>query len=80
MMLTRVLAAFRKPEGGRCGDCVHFAGSPAAIEARVPGITAMGSAWASVRSQDGICTLRDIYLPARAGCDKFTGRAEISGI
>jgi hypothetical protein len=62
------------PPPGRCGACGHFANDGASVEAAFPGLAAMGSGFASVRANDGVCKLRDIYLPDRAGCGRFDGR------
>ena len=56
---------------GTCRNCAHFVNDPARIEAMVPGLAAMGSAWASVRSDDGICALRDRVMSGRDGCGRF---------
>lgn len=57
-----------------CGGCAHFVDDPARIEAMIPGLTAMGSARASVRADDGICAVHDLVVTARDGCDRFTPR------
>lgn len=54
-----------------CLHCVHFRNSPAYLESIYKGLTALGSAYASVRMDDGICVLRDLYLSADAWCDAF---------
>jgi hypothetical protein len=38
----------------------------------IPGMTAMGSARASVRAGDGICAVRDLMMSARDGCGEFS--------
>jgi hypothetical protein len=59
-----------------CRRCARFIGDAARIEALIPGLTAMGSARASVRSDDGICTTHDIIVTARDTCGMFTPAAE----
>jgi hypothetical protein len=59
-----------------CRRCARFIGDAARIEALIPGLTAMGSARASVRSDDGICTTHDSIVTARDTCGMFTPRAE----
>jgi hypothetical protein len=59
---------------GICRGCTHFIDEPARIEALIPGLTAMGSARASVRSDDGICAVHDRIVSARDGCDRFLAR------
>ena len=74
-LIWAMITALRAPPPiSRCANCTHFQGDPGAIEAAIPGMTAMGSAHASVRSSDGICLLRDIYLSARSGCGRFAVR------
>jgi hypothetical protein len=59
----------------RCRTCAHFENDPHALEAAFPGWNAMGSAWSSTRSEDGICALRAIYLSADGGCERHCARA-----
>ncbi len=55
-----------------CGRCVHFSNSPAAIEAVFKGLSIMSSGSASVRAQDGLCSLHGLYLPFTDCCKDFT--------
>jgi hypothetical protein len=55
-----------------CFDCIHFHNSPAYLERIYPGIKTMSSGFASVRKDDGICTLHDLYLSADAHCEQYT--------
>jgi hypothetical protein len=57
-----------------CLHCVHFRNSPAYLESVYKGLTALGSAHASVRQDDGICVLKDLYLSANAWCSEFSRR------
>jgi hypothetical protein len=59
---------------GWCGDCVHFRDDPAWLEGAFAGLAAMGSAYASVRGEDGICLRHDRYLGARCWCAEFAPR------
>ena len=61
---------------GRCGACVQFRNDPAYLEAAMPGLSSLGSAYASVRADDGICLRHDRYLSARASCADFSARDE----
>jgi hypothetical protein len=61
---------------GRCGSCVRFRNDPALLEAAMPGLSSLSSAYASVRADDGICLLHDRYLSARASCADFSARAD----
>jgi len=60
---------------GRCLDCRHFCNDPAAIERAFPGLTAMGSGYADVRANDGLCDRHGVYLALTNGCEQFDGAA-----
>ena len=51
-----------------CGDCHHFNGWPADIEAALPGLSSLSSAYAAVRAEDGICAVHDRYVAASSVC------------
>jgi len=55
----------------RCLACRHFRNGPRYLESVFKGMNILGSAYGSVRSNDGICQLRDVYLSADACCDAF---------
>jgi hypothetical protein len=55
-----------------CMQCAHFSNNPEFLERTFPGWQTMGSAHGSVRKDDGICAVHDIYLSAHNSCDKFT--------
>jgi len=55
----------------RCGVCRHFRGGPQEIERLCPGLMAMGSGYASVRAQDGICSHHDVYVLGNDSCPAF---------
>ena len=57
-----------------CRSCTHFRNDPAYLEQAIPGIRSMGSAWASVRGDDGLCEHRGCYLSARAWCADYRER------
>jgi hypothetical protein len=59
---------------------VHFEHDPARIEALVPGLTAMGSARASVRADDGICGVHDLVVSARDSCGRFAPQPTERGL
>jgi hypothetical protein len=61
---------------GRCAACTQFRNDPAYLEAAMPGLSSLSSAYASVRADDGICLRHDRYLSARAGCADFSARDE----
>ena len=54
-----------------CLNCSHFHNSPTYLEEVYKGLSTMSSAHASVRKDDGICLLRDIYLSADDWCEHF---------
>jgi len=60
-----------------CTDCRHFAQAPADVEAAFPGLWSLSSAYASVRADDGICTVHDRYVAASSVCAQYAdaGRA-----
>jgi hypothetical protein len=60
--------------GQICGACAHFRNDPAYLEKEMPGWSSLGSAWGSTRAEDGICSLRELYLSASQGCERFECR------
>jgi hypothetical protein len=62
----------------RCLNCRHFRNDPRYLESVFKGMTILGSAYASVRSNDGICLLHDRYLSADACCDSFQSAERFS--
>jgi hypothetical protein len=62
-----------KTEGARsCGDCRHFNGRPSDIEAAFPGLSSLSSAYAAVRSDDGLCAAHDRYVAATSSCPQHS--------
>ena len=57
---------------GSCADCRHFNGRPADIEAALPGLSSLSSAYAAVRAEDGICAAHDRYVAASSVCALHT--------
>jgi hypothetical protein len=51
-----------------CAACRHFNGQPLDIEAALPGLSSLSSAYAAVRSDDGLCALHDRYVGASSLC------------
>jgi hypothetical protein len=51
-----------------CADCRHFNARPLDIEAALPGLSSLSSAYAAVRSDDGICAVHDRYITASSVC------------
>jgi len=58
-----------------CRNCTHFCNDPKFLEQAVPGLSSMSSAYASVRSDDGLCNKHDRYLSAGSVCIDFTLKA-----
>ncbi len=56
----------------QCRDCRHFRNDPAFLEAAYKGLPSLSSAWASVRSDDGLCGRHDRYLTADSFCADFS--------
>jgi hypothetical protein len=54
-----------------CADCRHFNARPSDIEAALPGLSSLSSAYAAVRSDDGICAVHDRYLAASSVCSQY---------
>jgi hypothetical protein len=61
-----------------CENCRHFQNDPVALEKTYPGLSALSSAFASVRAQDGICSRHDLYLPAWDHCRDFAPAVEFN--
>jgi len=57
-----------------CIDCKHFRNSPDYLESVFKGMTTLSSAHASIRKDDGICELNDVYLSADSSCKNFLSR------
>jgi len=58
-----------------CLNCRHFRNDAAFIERAFPGLPALGSAWGSARSDDGICEHHERHVSAHAFCADFAERA-----
>ena len=67
---TRLLRGREK----RCADCAHFRNDPNYLEAEFAGLTSLGSAYGSVRAEDGLCLKHDCYLAADFCCADFAAR------
>ncbi len=58
---------------GQCRQCRFFENDPAVIEAAFPGLTALSSAYGSVRADAGICSRHELFLAPWKRCKDFTG-------
>jgi len=54
--------------GSQCRDCRHFRNGAAALEAALPGLRTLSSAYSAVRAEDGLCAVHDRYVAADYGC------------
>jgi len=61
-----------------CINCTHFRNSPAYLESVFRGLNTMSSGHASVRKDDGICLVHDLYLSADTCCPQHC-RAQPAG-
>jgi hypothetical protein len=52
----------------RCQSCRHFTRAAAELEALLPGLRTLSSAYAAVRSEDGLCSVHDRYVAAYSHC------------
>jgi hypothetical protein len=59
------------PISASCFACRHFNHEPADLEAALPGLASLSSAYAAVRGDDGICAVHDRYVAASSACAEF---------
>jgi len=60
-----------------CAACRHFDTDPVRLERRLPGLSALSSAYASTRSRDGACLHHDRLVPPTALCIQFAVRLTV---
>jgi hypothetical protein len=60
-----------------CAACRHFDTDPARLERRLPGLSALSSAYAATRSRDGACLRHDRLVPPTAACNQFAVRLKV---
>jgi hypothetical protein len=60
-----------KLQAAACFACRHFNHAPRDIEAALPGLITLSSAYAAVRASDGICAVHDRYVAASSVCASF---------
>ena len=51
-----------------CESCRHFTRAAADIEALLPGLRTLSSAYGAVRSEDGLCSVHDRYVASYGHC------------
>ena len=61
-----------------CRSCRHFDDDPRSLEARLPGLTILGSAYSSTRADAGICAAHGrFHSPIEASaCPHFVERGQ----
>jgi hypothetical protein len=57
-----------------CATCRYFNGNAADIEAALPGLSSLSSAYAAVRSGDGLCASHDRYVAGSSVCKGHADR------
>jgi hypothetical protein len=55
-----------------CFECRHFEHAPAQVEAALPGLSSLSSAYAAVRCDDGLCAVHARYVASSSVCPAFT--------
>jgi len=61
----------RQPDSPSCLQCKHFRNDAKQLEAELPGLSSFSSAYAAVRSSDGICAVHERYVTASSVCEAF---------
>ena len=61
----------KRPNSPSCRDCKHFRNDALEVEAALPGLSSLSSAYAAVRCSDGICTVHERYVAASSICPAF---------
>jgi hypothetical protein len=54
-----------------CLVCRHFNNAPIELEAALPGLSSLSSAYAAVRGDDGLCAVHHRYVAASGVCAAF---------
>ena len=55
-----------------CRECAHFVSEPRDLEALIPGLNIMSSAYGSVRADTAYCRLNDVFLTPTPACPGFS--------
>jgi hypothetical protein len=61
----------RLADSRSCGQCKHLQNDPLEVEAALPGLSSLSSAYAAVRCSDGICAVHERYVAASSICPAF---------
>jgi hypothetical protein len=78
--LARPARSARDRLAATCRACTHFVDDPAVIEAWIPNLTMLGSAYSSARGTAGICAEFDCFtdpVPAER-CASYQAREGIT--
>jgi len=60
-----------------CRHCVHFVTDPKELEAIVPGLNIVSSAYGSVRADTAYCKYKNIFLVPTLACQGFAPRPSL---
>jgi hypothetical protein len=61
----------KQPDSPSCRQCRHFQNDAPQVEAALPGLSSLSSAYAAVRASDGICAVHERYVAASSVCTAF---------
>jgi hypothetical protein len=61
----------KRMDSPSCRQCGHFQNNAQEVEAALPGLSSLSSAYAAVRCSDGICGVHDRYVAASSVCPAF---------
>jgi hypothetical protein len=70
----------RRPRSPSCAECKHFQNQPLHVEAALPGLSSLSSAYAAVRCSDGICAVHERYVSASSACAAYASRMAQSAL
>ena len=77
MSLPDLIRSALEGRAGRtdtCFSCRHFCTGAARLERELPGLTALSSAAAAVRAEDGLCLRHDLIINGRRRCSAYSAR------
>lgn len=55
-----------------CRQCAHFVAAPRDLEALIPGLNIVSSAYGSVAGATAYCRAKDVFLTAMPACPGFS--------
>jgi hypothetical protein len=58
-----------------CGNCCHLTRAGEALEAELPQLRTLSSAYAAVRADDGLCGVHHRYVASYYGCVAYEAAA-----